>query len=188
MSMSTIDLKQYACVGIITSAHGIQGQVKIKTFTVECESISAYGDLYDKNGTVVLIESKRVISNNSLIATIKGIKDRNAAEALRNTKLYVLKSAFPELEEEEFYYEDLMGSDLYVYPKNADSMPIGKVLQVYNFGAGDILELQLVRNGKPVGATIPFTQEAVPNLNVSEKFIEINPDFVLEAIKSSRQD
>lgn len=185
--MHTIDLKKHTCVGIITSAHGIKGQVKIKTFTQECDNITKYGNLYTKSGQEIEITSIRILTNNSIVATLKNIITRNQAEELRDTKLFVLKEHLPTLDEDHFYYDDLIGLDVFKTPRSEGDEPIGSVLQLYNFGAGDIIELQLVVGGRKTIGTIAFTQDAVPHVNVAQGFIEVSPAYLLNANDKNKE-
>ena len=81
-------------LGVIASAHGIRGQVKIRTFTSDPKNITAYGPLQDASGKQFTL-SVTGSTNDALIATINGISDRNDAEALRNTELFIPREALP---------------------------------------------------------------------------------------------
>ena len=154
------------CLGKITGAHGIRGEVKIKSFTENARAIDAYGPLENKDGsqTFVLKVTGRI--KDDLRAKIKGCDDRNMAEALRGTELYVHRDALPELSQEEFYHTDLIGLDVKALP---NLKVIGKVAAMYNFGANDIVEIKL--NGSNKLEMLPFTKEYVPEIKINEGYI-----------------
>ncbi len=85
---------------------------------------------------------------------------REGAEALTGTKLYVPRSRLPEREEEEWYHADLIG----LAAVDRDGAPIGKVVAIQNFGAGDLIEIKPASGGPTV--LVPFTRETVPEIDV----------------------
>jgi 16S rRNA processing protein RimM len=162
-------LKNPVQMAVIGAAHGIRGEVRVKTFTGDPLALGDYGRrLYDEQGKTFEIAAIRP-QGTVVVVRFKGIDDRNAAEALSGTALFVDRSALPEdLEEDEFYQADLVG--LSVHDETGKS--IGKVTAVQNFGGGDILVLSLV-GGKE--ALIPFTRAAVPDIALDAGFIRIDP-------------
>jgi len=96
-----------------------------------------------------------------LVARLKGITDRAAAERLRNTDLYVARERLPAPEPEEFYYADLIG----LRAEDNAGKTIGVVVAVHNFGAGDILEIAPAGGGDTV--MLPFSTAAVPNVEIA---------------------
>jgi 16S rRNA processing protein RimM len=169
--MSKSDL---VCLGMITSPHGIQGAVKVHVYTEFPEDLTAYGDLQDTKGRFYKILSLRVVSPTTVVITIDGVKDRNAAELLRRTNLYIPRDHLPEPEEEEYYYTDLEG----LIVENIKGDIIGKVRSVQNYGAGDFLE---IINDENQIFTLPFSKQAVPHVLVSEGKLIIDDDFLLSA-------
>ncbi|MDD4557282.1 MAG: ribosome maturation factor RimM [Alphaproteobacteria bacterium] len=154
------------CLGIIVGAQGIKGEVRIKSFTSEIEDIDQYGTLESKDGSKKFDIKILGSSKGILRATIRGLKDRNDAEALAGTELYVSKANLPALEDEdEFYHSDLIGLDVKL---GADGSIVGEVAGIYDFGAGDVLEIKLT-NGK--SEMIPFTLSYVPEIKVKEGYI-----------------
>lgn len=149
-------------LAIIASAHGIRGAVKVKTFTSSPTNMLAYGALRDEKGREYHLKLVRLVSSDSLIAVVEGISDRNQAEALRGTKLYIGRHQLPDLVEEEFYHSDLIGLKV----QDLEGQDIGRVQAVSNFGAGDFLE---VMDADHHLYTISFTREAVPMIRLSEK-------------------
>ena len=150
------------CVGEITSAHGIKGALKLKVFTANAEDITAYGALVDEQGKTYDLSIVRLVSGDSLIAMLKGIDNRTAAEALRGIKLYISRTQLPEPEEDEYYHTDLIGMTV----ESTDGELVGTIKSVQNHGAGDFLEI-MTSTGAMI--TIPFTKEAVPQVRLSDR-------------------
>jgi 16S rRNA processing protein RimM len=147
------------CIGQIVGAQGIQGAVRVKSFTADPPDVAAYGPVTDETGRQfrlkVASQAKGVV-----ICRIDGVNDRNAAEALKGTRLHVAREMLPEPEEDdEFYHADLIGLAVEL----RDGTVLGKVRAVFDFGAGDMLEL-----AGPGGETrlLPFTRAAVPVVDI----------------------
>lgn len=156
-------------MGIITSAHGIRGAVKLKSFTQDPLSIAGYSPLYNSDASRkfdIKIDSDK---GDMLVVKIKGVATRNEAELLVGTELFVYRDMLPETDEDEFYYEDLIGLHVKSAVNNVD---IGVVTALYNYGAGDILEITLNEDGKT--QLLAFTGENVPEVHVKEGYILIN--------------
>lgn len=154
-------------MAVIGAAHGIKGELRVKTFTGDPLALADYGPLYAKDGRAFEIAAIRP-ANEVVVVRFKGVADRNAAEALTGTELFVDRSALPDDGDEgEFYHADLVG--LQVRDENGE--PVGKVFAVQNYGGGDILEIQY--QGRK-GVLIPFTQAAVPVVDVSGGFVTID--------------
>ena len=132
----------------VAGPHGVGGEVRLKLFT---DDLSGYAVF---NGGTLTLKQLRD-GPNGAIARFAEVQDRNAAEALRGTPLTVPRSALPALEEGEYYHHDLI--DLPVVTEEGEA--IGRVVQVADFGAGDVLEI-----ARPEGATfmVPMRSEAVP--------------------------
>jgi 16S rRNA processing protein RimM len=148
-------------LGRIVSAHGIRGEVVIDSFTGAAEDIAAYGALATEDGRKLDIKLVRTTPKGGVIARVAGVADRNGAEALRGTALYAQRGQLPELEEGEFYYEDLAG----LRADNEAGEQIGQVVAVQNYGAGDLLEVRL--EGQRATELIPFTDAFVPVVDVA---------------------
>jgi len=173
----------YICLGVITGAQGIKGEVKLKSFTQEPLGIGDYGSLFDKTGAVKFkIKSLRA-TNKAIIAKFAGINDRNAAEALIHQELYVLRTALPKAGDDEYYYSDLVGLEA----RTPEGDVIGTVEAVHNFGAGDLLEIKLARTQQT--EMIAFTGDAVPKVDIAAKHIVIVwPDEVEAKDDSAESD
>ena len=127
------------CLGAIIGAQGIRGEVIIRSFTQTPEDIGDYGSLTDSGGGTSFEIKVLRLSKKGVIARIKGIDDRNQAEALKGTELFGLSSLLPEPEPGQFYYRDLIGIDVV----DVSGVSIGIVASVQNFGAGDLVEIRL---------------------------------------------
>lgn len=156
------------CVGIVTAPHGVTGAVRVKSFTAEPEDIGRYGPLLDETGRHSF--SLRVVgaAKGVLIARFDGVADRNRAEALRGLRLYLPRAALPAPEEEEYYHADLIGLEAVL----GGGAPVGKVVAVHDFGAGDTLEI--ARAGQPP-AMVPFTREIVPVVDLAAGRLVLDP-------------
>jgi 16S rRNA processing protein RimM len=150
------------CVGRIGAPHGVRGEVKLWPFTADPLAIAEYGALATADGGRSFeIEALRP-AGDCMVARLKGIRDRDAAEALRNIELFVPRDRLPVIEStDEFYYADLVGLPAY----DPSGQALGTILAVHNFGAGDLLELNPASGGDTV--FVPFTDQAVPDIDIS---------------------
>jgi 16S rRNA processing protein RimM len=145
-------------LGEIGAAQGLKGEVRIRSYTEEAASITSYGPLQDETGQRIEIESLRATPK-ALIARIKGVTTRSAAEALLHTKLYMLREMLPERPEEEWYHADLIG----LQALSQDGAQLGEIVAIQNFGAGDLLEVKPKCGGATV--LVPFTRDTVPEID-----------------------
>ncbi|MBT3535800.1 MAG: 16S rRNA processing protein RimM [Rhodospirillaceae bacterium] len=161
-------------LGEIVAAHGIKGLVKVRCFTETPEDIVAYGPLRDGAGAVVEL-SLRGPAKAGVLAALPGVRDRNGAEALKGTKLFVARSMLPELpaEGEEYYYADLVGLAVELI----DGTAFGEVKAMHDFGAGDVLELapKDTDQGPQETIMIPFNRQAVPEIDLAKGRLVIAP-------------
>ena len=169
------DTSSRILMGTIGAAHGIKGEVRIASHTQEPEAIADYGPLQtNRPGLVITIESAR-LQKTVLIARIKGVRDRNAAELLNGVELYVERSRLPEIEDEDdFYHADLIGLDA----RLDNGVSIGAVSAIYDHGAGDILEVRDERSGDTF--LYPFTKAVVPLVRVADGYLVITPPLDAE--------
>lgn len=156
------------CVGQITGAHGVRGLVKVKPFTAAPEDLTAYGPVSDETGERRLALQLLSWAKDQWIARVEGVADRDAADALRGLRLYVDRTALPEAEEDEFYHADLIGLAAVL----ADGSSFGTVRAVFDFGAGEMLEIARA-GGSAV--MVPFTRAAVPVVDIAGRRIVIDP-------------
>ncbi len=154
-------------IGRITGAHGIKGEVKLHSFTAEPGAVARYGALRTERGETIEIEKLRP-QKQGFVAVLKGVRDRNRAEALAGTDLFVERARLPAPDENETYVHDLIG--LAVVTR--EGKLFGTVVHVANFGAGDLLEIK-----RPSGAEtllVPFTDEFVTDVNTDEARLTID--------------
>ena len=157
------------CVAQIGGAHGIRGEVKLKSFTADPLAVKDYGVLESEDGAASFeIEALRP-AKGYLVARLRGVRDRNAAEQLTNLRLFVPRERLPPPAADEFYHADLIG----LAAVTAAGVEVGTVVAVHNFGAGDILELR-----PPAGGTtmmLPFTDAFVPRIDIAGGRIVVEP-------------
>jgi 16S rRNA processing protein RimM len=171
-------------VGKFGAAHGVRGEVRLKSFTGDPKAIAAYGPLADKQGGRSFeITSLRHVKDDIFVARLKGVATREAAEALANIELYVPRDILPAPQEDEFYITDLIG--LAAVDENGET--IGSIVQVLNYGAGDMIEIAPRAGGETL--LVPFTKEAVPTIDIKAgRIVVIPPDEVEAAPGSIEQD
>jgi 16S rRNA processing protein RimM len=158
-------------VARIGAAHGIRGEVRVKTFTEDPLSVGAYGPLLANDGRRFEIAALRPAGGadpSMLVVSLRGVTDRNAAEALNGTELSIDRSLLPPTDEDEFYAADLVG----LVAENLDGEIIGKVRAVLNYGAGDIVEI-MPASGASI--LVPFSKTAVPEIDVAAGRIVVIP-------------
>jgi len=167
-------------LGAIAGAHGVRGLVRIKSFTDDPGDLTAYGPLGDETGArtfqvTITGSAKGGGAKGFLVARIAGIDDRAAAQALKGTRLTVPRGALPALGDEETYYHaDLIGLAV----EDLAGQPVGTVSTVYDFGGGDLLEIDRAA-GAPL--VIPFTKAAVPQVDLAGQRLVIAPPEEVEA-------
>lgn len=152
------------CLGAIVGVHGIRGEVKVKSFTADEKNLTRYGRLSDKEGNRFFNLKIAGHSKELLRVKIQGVDDRNQAETLIGTGLYLERSLLPELAEEEYYHADLIG----LKALDAKGEELGVVNALYNFGAGDLIEIKMTDNSLEM---LPFKKEYVPVINIKDGFI-----------------
>jgi 16S rRNA processing protein RimM len=148
-------------LGSFANAHGIRGEVQVRTFTGAPEAIASYGPLSDKSGTRIFKLKVVRVTDKGIIARVEGVADRNAAEALKGIELYVERAKLPAASEGEYYHADLIG----LRAVSPDGEEIGKIIAVANFGAGDLLEIQIM--GGTATEFVPFSDACVPSVDVA---------------------
>jgi 16S rRNA processing protein RimM len=154
------------CVGVIMGAHGVRGEVRLRSFTDDPESIFAYKPVTDEEGKRAFTLKRKGMMKDHFIVSLKGVTDRNAAEALRGTELFVERAILPPAGKGEYYEADLVG----LAAKTEDGKTLGKVLALHDYGAGTFLEIEPVK-GKSF--MLPFTDAFVPDVNLAKGFIQI---------------
>jgi 16S rRNA processing protein RimM len=160
------------CVARIGAAHGVRGAVKLWTFTEDPLAVTRYGPLSTKDGARQFEVAQAREAKDHLVATLKGVTTRNEAERLNGIELYIAREKLPATEDDEYYHADLIG----LAAVTATDDPLGEVIAIHNFGAGDIIEI-----APPTGATImlPFSHAVVPTVDLAAGRVVIElPDEV----------
>ena len=156
-------------VGAIAGAHGVRGEVKIRSFTADPKAIGRYGALSDEAGLRRFELTVTGSAKGGVVARIAGIGDRDQAEALKGMRLYVAREALPPPgEPEEFYVADLVG----LAAERPDGAPLGRVAAVENYGAGDVVEIVLAAGGSLM---VPCTRQAVPVGDIAGGRVVVDP-------------
>ncbi|RVU39694.1 16S rRNA processing protein RimM [Hwanghaeella grinnelliae] len=181
MKDGTKQASDLVLVGVVTAPHGVRGLVKVKSFTEEPSDMVAYGLLSDQTGRKTFQMDIVGEAKGQLIVRMDGIADRNAAEDLKGQKLFIHRSALPETEEDEFYHADLIGLRTVL----ADGSPHGLIKAVYDFGAGDLLEVALDDAGMTY---LPFTREVVPTIDLVAGTATVIPPTEVDAVEVEGAD
>jgi len=164
------------CVAQIGAAHGVRGEVRLWTFTEDPLAVLNYGPLHSEDGKRQIDIKQVRPAGKHLVARIAGIDDRNAAETLRNVKLYVDRARLPPTEDDEtFYHADLVG----LAAVTDGGAALGTVTAVHNFGAGDIIEIAPPGGGDTL--LIPFTDAAVPAIDLEAGRMVVVPPLETDA-------
>ena len=155
-------------MGRIGAAHGVRGEVRIQSFTAEPLALKDYGPLLtNRPGLVIEIEAARATTN-VLVARLKGVSDRTAAERLNGVELYVERERLPDTgDADDFYHSDLIGLDA----RLADGTVLGTVIAVPNFGASDLLEVRNAQSGDTF--LYPFTRAVVPEIRIDDGYLVV---------------
>jgi 16S rRNA processing protein RimM len=148
------------CVARIGAAHGVRGAVKLWTFTEDPFAVRRYGPLSTKDGKRQFEVAQAREAKDHLVATFKGVTTRDEAERLNGLELYVARGKLPATDEDEYYHADLIG----LAAVTTTGEPLGRVLAIHNFGAGDIIEI-----APPKGSTmlLPFSNAVVPEVDLA---------------------
>ena len=162
------EAKRRVLMGVVTGAHGVRGLVRVKSFAASPDGIAAYGPLEDEAGTRRFALELAGAVKGVLLARIDGVADRNAAERLKGTRLYLPRTALPQPGEEEYYHADLLGLAVVL----RDGTPLGRVCAVHAYGAGEGLEVAR-SDGRTV--IVPFTSAAVPEVDLAGGRLVVDP-------------
>lgn len=180
-----MNMEKKICIGKIVAAHGIKGEVKVQPHNSNPADWNKLGELENKDAskTFLIKVVGKSLANANVRIKIKGVDTRNEAEALIGTEFYVSRDKLPELGEEEYYLQDLIG--LKVCLKNPENV-IGKVLRFYNFGAGDIIELKI--DGQKETEMLPFTKQYVPEINIAQGYVTVSSATMIFAADDEDED
>jgi 16S rRNA processing protein RimM len=161
------------CVAKIGAAHGVRGEVKLWSFTSDPLGLMRYGPLSTKDGSRLFEVTHARAAKDHLVATLKGVASRDDAERLNGIELYIARDKLPATDDDEYYHVDLVG----LSAVNAAYEPIGQVIAIHNFGAGDIIEIAPLQ-----GASIllPFTNAVVPTIDLAQGRVVVELPQVID--------
>lgn len=156
------------CVGMITKAHGIKGYVCVHSYCETPSDIFDYQPLTNSTGTQQFKLKSVGTVRGMFVASVNGITDRNDAEMLAKTELYINRDQLPEMDEDDtFYVSDLVGLTVV----SETTVVLGKIVAVENFGAGDILEC---KSDDYKTFMIPFTDDAIVTVDMENELVVIS--------------
>lgn len=162
-------MERAVCVGAVAGSFGVRGEVRLKSFCADPEDVAAYGPLSTEDGArhyeVTLVKPVK----NGFAARLSGVTTKEAADALRGTRLYAGREALPALGEDEFYHADLIGLEV----RDTGGTLLGHVRAVHDHGAGDLLEIH--GPGLKQTVLLPFTREAVPTVDLAGGRVVADP-------------
>ncbi len=155
-------------VGVIIGAHGIRGEVKLKSFTADPKAIATYGPLLSATGKSFEI-TRLKLQVEDFICTLKNVADRNKAETLKGIELFITRAQLPK---DELYLHDLIGVPIF----NGD-VALGIIIGFENFGAGDLIEVKI--EGRSDTILIPYNNAFIVEAS-KEKIVVNLPDDYLD--------
>lgn len=165
-----VPLSDRVCIAALAGAFGVRGEMRLKAFTSEPEDVASYGNVSIEDGKKdFAITLTGQTTKGALVVRLSGVATKEQADALRGTRLYVERERLPDLPDDEFYHTDLIGLEVF----DTGGVALGFVKSVLNHGASDILEVQV--QGGSATVLLPFTQEAVPTVNIKAKRIVADP-------------
>lgn len=162
------------CLGRIAGAHGVRGELRVESYTAAPADIVSYGSLRDEAGGRHFVLTLAGVTRGQLIARVKGVDDRNAAEALKGVELFVERAALPPTEDDEYYLSDLIGLSC----ESTSGESLGFVRAVHDFGAGDVIEIERTDGER---AMLPFTRAVVPVVDLKAGRLVVEPPVEVEA-------
>ena len=157
-------------LGIVAAPHGVRGLVRIRSYTEDPMDVAAYGDLSDETGSRRYRVEALSTAKGAVLARIEGVADRTAAEAVRGLRLYVERERLPATGEREWYEADLVG----LPAVGRDGRDWGKVMAFHDFGAGRTMEVSGGTASRQ-SVMLPFTDEAVPEIDVEGGKVVVDP-------------
>ncbi len=161
-------MERRVLVAQIGAPHGVRGEVRLRSFTEAPAALVDYNPLQTEDGRSLVVRRLRP-AKGMFVATLDGVETREAAAALANARLYIARDRLPEPEDEAWYHADLIG----LAAVHVDGRPLGRVIAVHDFGAGDLLEIRLDLASRT--ALVPFTRENVPHVDLAGRRVEIAP-------------
>lgn len=176
--------KKRVCLGAFAGAHGVRGEIKVKSFAARPEDIARYGALESEDGArKFTLKIVRALKGDLLLTRAGEVKTREDAETLKGVRLYIDRAALPEPDEDEFYLEDLIG----LSAVDEAGAALGAVNAVYNFGAGDLIELKDIPDVNGL-RLVAFTKENAPAIDLAGKTITIRRGALEEQDEAQEAD
>ncbi len=157
------------CVGAISGSFGVNGEIRLKSFCADPETIADYSPLTDEKGTRKFVISISKPVKNGFAASVEGITTKEQADALRGVRLFASRDQLPTISDDEFYHADLIGLTVL----DVGGAVLGKVHAVQNHGASDLLEI--IPNGPSDTVLLPFTNAVVPTVDLAGMRIIVDP-------------
>ena len=157
--------KEFVAIGKILTTHGLIGNIKLESFCENPEEIFSY-NLYTNNGNKISCRKVgKTSKNNIFIAKIDGVNSIDEAMELKNNEIFVKREELQETEEDEVYIDDLLNMKV-----NGDGKT-GSIIDVYNYGAGDVIEIKWDDNKIE---SVPFTKDFIKDVDKENNIIYIN--------------
>jgi 16S rRNA processing protein RimM len=156
-------------IGVVSTAHGLRGDVKVKSYLADAETLKSLARVVTGNGQELAL-AKVHIAGASVRLHFTGVDDRNAAEALRGQSLFVDRAALPATDATDYYHADLLGCRVVDEAGNA----LGVVTALYDFGAGDIVEF-----GPHM---VPFNEDFVPEVDLEARLLTVRLPVYTDAV------
>lgn len=157
-------------VGVIGAPHGVRGELRVKSYTEDPLALARYSPLETEDGARSFrVAAARLLKDDMVVMRLDGVDGRDAAAALTHTRLYVPRERLPAPEDDAFYQADLIGLSV----EDMAGTPIGRVVAIVDFGAGDILEIAPPSGGARIH--LPFTRAFVPEIDIAGRRIRAAP-------------
>lgn len=157
------------CVGAIAGSYGVRGEVRLKSFCADPEAIEDYGPLVTEDGVHSYTVRLTGQTKGGFTARLGGVASKEAADALRGTRLFAPRDRLPSLPDDEYYHADLIGLAV----MDTGGVDLGTVTAVHNHGAADLLELRVP--GLSDTVLLPFTLAIVPTVDLAAGRIVADP-------------
>ncbi|MDX9690060.1 MAG: 16S rRNA processing protein RimM [Proteobacteria bacterium] len=154
------------CVGEFLGAHGVRGLVRLGSFTEDPAALFSYAPLTDESGNRTFSLSLKSTAKDAYLVVVDGITDREAAQALKGTKLYVDRALLPETQEDEYYFADLIG----MATRTSEGEGVGHVIAHHDYGAGAMLE---IKPAKGSSFMLPFKDAFIPRIDLEKREITV---------------
>lgn len=162
-------------VGYVSGAFGIVGGLRVTPFSMDADALLKVKTWWlDKPALRSVSVRTAKMHGGDVVATLVGMRDRNEAEALKGAAVHVSRSEFPKLEEDEFYWSDLIGLDVV----NLEGEALGKVTDMMHNGAQSILRITPADAGAPDAKVserlVPFVEHFVKKVDLGAKLITLD--------------